>query len=83
MSPLGETGGRSRGNRVGQGASRRNTPRERSYVDPVRDGIETEDLHVGEPLENGLLALAGWTALVALVSVWIVFLVWVGVQLAT
>ena len=37
---IGDSGGRSRGNRQGEGASRKNTPRERSYIDPVRDEWE-------------------------------------------
>lgn len=35
---MGNSGGRSGGNRVGQGAQRRATERERSYIDPPRDG---------------------------------------------
>lgn len=32
---LGESAGRSAGNRTGTGANRRNTPRERAGIDPV------------------------------------------------
>lgn len=35
--PLGESGGRSAGNRTGEGARRRNTPRERAQIDPPWD----------------------------------------------
>lgn len=34
MSPMGDSAGRSAGNRMGAGARRRNTPRERALVDP-------------------------------------------------
>lgn len=34
---MGDSGGRSRQHRTGQGAKRRNTPRERSLIDPPWD----------------------------------------------
>ena len=36
---LGDSGGRSAGNRVGEGARRRNTPRERAQIDPSWDHV--------------------------------------------
>lgn len=40
MSPMGDSGGRSAGNRTGQGATRRSTPRERAGIDPPQDELE-------------------------------------------
>lgn len=40
MSPMGDSGGRSAGNRTGTGAKRRSTPRERAGIDPPQDELE-------------------------------------------
>lgn len=40
MSPLGKSGGRSAGNRLGEGAARRSTPRERDGIDAPGQGPE-------------------------------------------
>lgn len=80
---MGQSGGRSGGSRVGQGARRRNTQRERSYVDPVRDADDWEDVE-GEffpgprltPLMVCIytgMAVAGAAAFVSLVftAIWL------------
>ena len=73
---MGNSGGRSGGNRVGQGAQRRATQRERSYVDPPRDGetwesIEGETFPVPGLSPTMVVIYAGMTvaAVAALVSV--------------
>lgn len=40
MSPMGDSGGRSAGNRTGEGAKRRATQRERAYIEPPQDKLE-------------------------------------------
>lgn len=37
--PMGDSGGRSAGNRTGENARRRNTPRERAQIDPPWDEV--------------------------------------------
>jgi hypothetical protein len=37
---MGDSGGRSAGNRTGDGAKRRATPRERAGIDPPQDELE-------------------------------------------
>lgn len=69
MSPLGKSGGRSRENRLGQGASQRATPRQ-------RDGIDHE-----EPMVSGLDPIWKGMALFAAVSLWNVGCVLAGVWL--
>jgi hypothetical protein len=40
VTGLGSSAGRSSGNRTGDGARRRNTPRERAQIDPPLDLVE-------------------------------------------
>ena len=57
---MGKSAGRSSGNRVGEGAERRNTPREREKVDAVREP-EFKPVVLtrrGEALANALAMLS-------------------------
>lgn len=66
MSPMGDSGGRSRGNRDGQGAVRRNTHRERTDVDPVW-GDEPAEREARKIVRQvSLVALAVFTVMLAL-----------------
>lgn len=52
---IGDSAGRSAGNRNGEGANRRNTQRERAHIDPVRE--QTEEVFLtrrGEQVVNVL-----------------------------
>lgn len=72
MSPLGKSGGRSRENRLGQGAERRATPRERDGIDPVRDELLVSGL---DPIWKGM-------ALFTITTAWLVGCVLAGIWLS-
>lgn len=82
---MGNTGGRSRGNRLGRGAQYRATERERSYVDNPRSGdheiLQEDGLH--EPLRSSLEVWWVGLLLGGLVSAWIFALTYLAVKLAT
>jgi hypothetical protein len=62
---MGDSGGRSRGNRTGEGARRRNTQRERALVDPPWD----------RPLPVGVKA-ATWLVVLILLGTLVGLMVW-------
>lgn len=66
---IGQSGGRSRGNRTGAGAKVRATQRERDLVDPPRDGQPHEELWAPDPDRNRMLAHA---VTAVLLTVWLV-----------
>lgn len=76
---MGESGGRSGGNALGRGASRRATPRERSYIDPPRvDDRESFEMELPgittrRVVAWGVWAGAGISAFVGLqvLSIWV------------
>lgn len=59
---MGQSGGRSAGHRTGQGAVRRNTHREREYVEPPWE--EQPPLPIYTSRGEKLLALAAYCTLV-------------------
>lgn len=61
---MGNSGGRSAGNRTGDGARRRNTPRERSYIDPPMDQA-TEIIYREAPADGYRLTPRGERAMTA------------------
>lgn len=69
--PMGDSGGRSAGNRTGEGAKRRNTQRERAGIDPPWDEVTPryQLTPLGETLRDVLLvaACAGLIFLMTLV----------------
>lgn len=69
--PMGDSGGRSAGNRMGEGARRRNTPRERAQIDPPWDNVvpRYQLTPLGEKVRDVLLlaSCAGLVFLMALV----------------
>lgn len=61
--PMGDSGGRSAGNRIGEGARRRNTPRERAQIDPPWD--EVVPRYRLTPRGEKVFAIAAWVSWIA------------------
>lgn len=78
--PMGDSGGRSAGNRTGEGARRRNTPRERAQIDPPWDEAVPR-YKQGQGTEVGpiftIAARVSWIASCVLLAV--VLCMWFGV----
>lgn len=79
---MGKSAGRSSGNRTGEGARRRNTARERDYIDPPADLVyrldETPRYRL-TPRGEKVLTLATWLTYVGLIALGIFLLgVWFG-----
>lgn len=78
--PLGSSAGRSPRHPVGDGASRRNTQRERDYVDPVREE-EREEQTWRESFRSSLDVVWVGIAMAVLAGVGYVMLTALGVLL--
>lgn len=70
---LGSSGGRSRGNRLGDGAVRRATPRERAYIDPPGhtewEHVRTEALTGRGEKVFAAIAFGSWVFFCVLIAV--------------
>jgi len=66
MSPMGDSAGRSAGHRMGAGAKRRNTPRERADIDPP---------HMIQPFRPAAARTERWAAWGILVTFALIVLV--------
>jgi hypothetical protein len=64
---MGNSGGRSKGNRQGKGAERRNTPRERAAIDPVFPEGPPEVRFNRQDEAPWVDTLMGWLAAVSVV----------------
>lgn len=67
LMAMGNSGGRSRGNRTGQGAERRNTPRERAAIDPVFPEGPPEVRFQKTDEAHWVDVLFGWVAAVSII----------------
>lgn len=63
--PMGDSGGRSAGNRQGDGAKRRNTPRERADIDPPWD------IQPPPTIGERLMLSAVWGALLLILVIFV------------